>query len=161
MYFSPQPTDFVSQQLLKLEPLPDIITATTPIFDLSATTVIVSPRGGGGGGKLGSSSNRRIRSCDDDKTAAAAGEAELHSTSNNHNINNNNSLVDLEKLADLMTEEKIKPEILDTYNLDNWESCSSSSGSGSSHFEFHTKDVCLTDFGVSEDMIVEPWSKIL
>ena len=157
---SPAMAAAVSQQLLKLEPLPDIITASTPIFDMSATTVIVSPP------NQPTLELTNPDKTEDDEMKSVILPMMVHTPSggaNSVSTINNNSLVDLEKLTDLMSGEKLKPEILDVHNLDNWESSSSSSG-GSSHFEFHTKDVSemlLTDFGVSEDMIVEPWSKIL
>jgi len=160
----------VSQQLLKLEPLPDIITASTPIFDSSATVVILSP-----------CNNEVIvrppeATTDPDLKVEEGAEESitepvdpekllLTSPPGGSSVNNNNSLVDLEKLTDMMSGEKIKPEILDSHNFDNWESCSSSSSAGSSHFEFHTAGdvsrMLFTDFGVSEEMIIEPWSKIL
>ena len=129
---------------MKLEPLPDIITASTPIFDFSSKEkeVKIEPK----------QEIKEDDSADDIKPSMVP-------LITNHN---NNSLVDLEKLTDLMSGESLKTEVLDSHNLDNWESCSSSSGSGS-HFEFScTQDVSemLTDFGVSEDMM-EPWSKIL
>lgn len=143
---------------MKLEPLPDIITASTPIFDFSSTsnnkdtTTITKIKLQI---KEDSSCCAKVEE-DHLKPAAAVTAAAAVPIIPNHN---NNSLVDLEKLTDLMSGENLKAEILDSHNLDNWESCSSSSGSGS-HFEFSCNQELLTDFGVSEDMM-EPWSKIL
>ena len=83
--------------------------------------------------------------------------------SDTDSLNNNNqttatlsnSLVDLEKLTSLMSGEQTKMEILDSNHFDNWESCSSSSGSGS-HFEFSCtqQDVSdmLSDIGMASDV---------
>ena len=80
---------------------------------------------------------------------------------NNNNNSVSNSLVDLEKLTSLMSGETTKMEILDSNHFDNWESCSSSSGSGS-HFEFSCtqQDVSdmLSDIGMATD--VTDWTAV-
>jgi len=73
------------------------------------------------------------------------------------------SLVDLESLDDLLSNDQIKTELeSDMDNLDTWESGSSSS-SGGSHFEFScTQDVSdmLSDIGVSETDWIDNLDKI-
>ena len=166
---------------IKLEPLPDIITATTPIFDEKQdeddTTFTpdnddtmkqdITAKDG---------SEEKISDADNIKPQLEASPRlkllqTNHLTSFNGNdstdcLNNNNnasstSLVDLEKLTSLMSGEQTKMEILDSNHFDNWESCSSSSGSGS-HFEFSytQQDVSdmLSDIGMASD--VTDWSTV-
>ena len=151
---------------IKLEPLPDIITASTPIFDdkhnlsynhnESHTEIKF---------KLKEVNDTKTMGNGNIKTQSTDAKLVQHpqmTFSNNESdcLNNNNnslsnSLVDLEKLTSLMSGEQIKMEILDSNHLDNWESCSSSSGSGS-HFEFSCtqQDVSdiLSDIGMGSDL---------
>ena len=108
----------VSQQLLKLEPLPDIITASTPIFDSSATVVILSPCNNEvivRPPEAATDPDLKVEEGAEESITEPVDPEKLLLTSppGVSSVNNNNSLVDLEKLTDMMSGEKIKPEILD------------------------------------------------
>ena len=141
---------------IKLEPLPDVITASTPIFDdIKGTKQEINHQ------KL--LENGNIKLPDIRSKLTPQHQVPFHGTDTD-SLNNNtasNSLVDLEKLTTLMSGEQIKMEILDSNHFDNWESCSSSSGSGS-HFEFSCtqKDVSdmLSDIGMVSD--VTDWATV-
>ena len=162
---------------IKLEPLPDMITATTPIFDEKHEEDTFNPDKIKQEITAKDGSEEKISDADNIKPQLEASSRlklmqpnqQLTSFNGNDNtdcLNNNNnasstSLVDLEKLTSLMSGEQTKMEILDSNHFDNWESCSSSSGSGS-HFEFSytQQDVSdmLSDIGMVSD--VTDWSNV-
>ena len=156
---------------IKLEPLPAVITASTPIFDEKPENMPDDETK-----KDTNDEEKRRETTDSIKTLDDVLRAKRMSLmlqqnqmasfngSDTDSLNNNNhttaatlsnSLVDLEKLTSLMSGEQTKMEILDSNHFDNWESCSSSSGSGS-HFEFSCtqQDVSdmLSDIGMASDV---------
>ena len=150
---------------IKLEPFPDMITASTPIFDdkhilcyyhnESHTEIKVNAKGLNDTKTVG---NGNIKTQHTDTKLVQHPQTTFFNNESdclNNNNSSSNSLVDLEKLTSLMSGEQIKMEILDSNNLDNWESCSSSSGSGS-HFEFSCtqQDVSdiLSNIGMASDL---------
>jgi len=155
------------QSPIKLEPLPAVITASTLIFDEKHDD----------GSEEMEEVKKEIKDeniMDADNLKVEASRLKLmqqnHMTTffgndtdclNNNNNTTSNSLVDLEKLTSLMSGEQTKMEILDSNHFDNWESCSSSSGSGS-HFEFSCtqQDVSdmLSDIGMVPD--VSDWNTV-
>ena len=156
------PVELPPPTAIKLEPLPDVITATTPIFD---------DKDNNHSEMMEEKTNEEILRAKPlynniIKTDAAEVKSvlQLHQqqmtfcnndtdSSNNNNILSN-SLVDLEKLTSLMSGEQVKMEILDSNNLENWESCSSSSGSGS-HFEFSCTQQDVSDMLSDVGMVSE------
>ena len=167
---------------IKLEPLPDMITATTPIFDekQDGEETSFTPEDetmkqeitakDGSEEKISDADNikpqleasPRLKLLQTNQLTSFNGNDSTDCLNNNNNNNaSSNSLVDLEKLTSLMSGEQTKMEILDSNHFDNWESCSSSSGSGS-HFEFSytQQDVSdmLSDIGMASD--VTDWSTV-
>jgi len=162
---------------IKLEPLPVMITATTPIFDeKQEEDETFNPdkmkqettEKDGSEEKISDADNikpqleaSRLKLLQTNQLTSFNGNDSTYCLNNNNNIASSNSLVDLEKLTSLMSGEQTKMEILDSNHFDNWESCSSSSGSGS-HFEFSytQQDVSdmLSDIGMASD--VTDWSTV-
>ena len=160
---------------IKLEPLPSVITASTPIFDekdadcpeeikevkkeikdeniMDIDNIKVEPS------CLKLMQRNHMMTFNGNDTATTS--SDCLNNNNNNNITTSSSLVDLEKLTSLMSGEQTKMEILDSNHFDNWESCSSSSGSGS-HFEFSCtqQDVSdmLSDIGMVPD--VTDWNTV-
>ena len=149
---------------IKLEPLPAVITASTPIFDekqVGSPEEIPEVKKEINDEKLMETDNirlegSRLKLMQHNQTSFNGNDTDCLNNNNNNNTSTSNSLVDLEKLTSLMSGEPTKMEILDSNHFDNWESCSSSSGSGS-HFEFSCtqQDVSdmLSDIGMASDYI--------
>jgi hypothetical protein len=150
---------------IKLEPLPDVITASTPIFDekhddrpedIAEVKKEITDE------KIMETDNMRLeasrlKTMQQNQMAFNGNDTDCI----NNNNTTSNSLVDFEKLTSLMSGEQTKMEILDSNHFDNWESCSSSSGSAS-HFEFSCtqQDVSdmLSDIGMASD--VTDWTTV-
>lgn len=147
---------------IKLEPLPAVITASTPIFDekqVGSPEEIPEVKKERNDEQNMETDNirlegSRLKLMQHNQTSFNANDTDCLNN-NNNNTSTSNSLVDLEKLTSLMNGEPTKMEILDSNHFDNWESCSSSSGSGS-HFDFSCtqQDVSdmLTDIGMASDV---------